>query len=100
MYNASLPSYGTLPSESSSHIPSYSAVPSPNERRLALNDRSRSRPRGEFVKQTKSGDITLRLSRQDGRAALPEYGCGMAVEGSVDILKTDGVTRVEVKVPA
>ncbi|KAH9847954.1 hypothetical protein C2E23DRAFT_846414 [Lenzites betulinus] len=93
MSTTSLPSYAP----SFSRIPSYSAEPQEYEQRLALN-RPAHRPAGDFVKQSKGGNVSLRLFAQEDNVSLPVYACGAAVEGAVDLLKTDGVTAVEVKI--
>ncbi|KAI0354874.1 hypothetical protein OH77DRAFT_367419 [Trametes cingulata] len=93
MSTTSLPAYVA----SFARIPSYSAEPQEFEQRLALNRPSR-RPAGDFVKQSRSGNVSLRLFAQDDNVSLPVYGCGAAVEGAVNLSKTDGVTCVEVKI--
>lgn len=94
---ASLPEYDALPSQLLS--PSYTAIPQAHESRLALNPRLRpNRPPRSFVKQTKSGNVSLRLVDQDVRVVLPVYGLGASVEGTVEISKTEGITSVEVQV--
>ncbi|OBZ71501.1 hypothetical protein A0H81_08642 [Grifola frondosa] len=94
MSTTSLPSYVA---PSLARIPSYSAEPHAYEQRLALN-RLRAPPAGDFVKQSRGGSVSLRLIEQEDNASLPMYGCGAAVEGTVDLAKTDGVTTVEVKI--
>lgn len=93
MSTTSLPNY--VPSFS--RIPSYSAEPQEYEQRLALN-RPAPRPVGDFVKQSKGGNVSLRLFAQEDNVSLPVYGSGAAVEGAINFTKTDGVTAVEVKV--
>ena len=90
MSTTSLPSY-VAP------VPSYTAEPQAYEQRLALNI-LRARPSGEYTKTSKGGGISLRLYDQDERAALPTYGHGTPIEGSVEIAKPEGVHAVEVKV--
>ena len=100
MSTTSLPSYVR---SSLSRIPSYSAEPQAYEQRLAWTMRvpaSRPGPSAEFVKQSKSGGISLRLKDQEQNAPLPVYGCGALVTGTVDLAKTEGVAAVEVKVRA
>lgn len=77
--------------------PTYSAEPQAYEQRLALN-RLRQRPSTDFVKQSRSGGVSLRLVEQDDNITLPVYGCGDSVEGSIIVAKPDGVTSVEVKI--
>lgn len=94
---ASLPEYAALPSQLLS--PSYTAIPRAHESRLALTPRLRpNRPPRSFVKQTKSGNVSLRFVNQDVRAEIPVYGLGASVQGMVEISKTEGITSVEVKV--
>lgn len=76
----------------------YSAEPHQYEQRIALADRLRPRPSGNFVKKSKNGDARLRLNAQEDGVALPTYGSQGCVEGTVELSKTDGVTSVEVKV--
>lgn len=78
--------------------PSYSVEPGQHEQRIALYDRLRPRPSGEFVKQSKSGDVSLRLVAQEDNVSLPVYGNGGCVEGTVNLNKTEGISSVEVKV--
>ncbi|CAL1712360.1 unnamed protein product [Somion occarium] len=94
MSTSSLPSYRAL---DHSRIPTYSAEPSAYERRLAVN-RSRLRPSGEFVKQSKGGGVSIRLTAQENNVSLPVYGCGSSIEGTVELPRTDGVAAVEVKI--
>ena len=94
MSTTSLPSYAAPDLAS---IPSYTAEPQAYEQRLALNI-LRARPSGEYTKTSKGGGISLRLYDQDERAALPTYGHGTPIEGSVEIAKPEGVHAVEVKV--
>ncbi|KIK69777.1 hypothetical protein GYMLUDRAFT_34175 [Collybiopsis luxurians FD-317 M1] len=96
MSTASLPSYYFLPNLSQTQTPAYTQEPLEDEQRLALSDRLRPRPSGTFVKQSKSGDFRLRLNEQDGD--IPAYGSGGIVDGAIDIVKTDGVASVEIKV--
>lgn len=99
MPNAGLPEYAAPPLQLLS--PTYTAVPRTHEYRLALSPRfrpNRNRQLRSFVKQTKSGNLCLRLVDQDDRAALPVYGVGTSVQGTVEINKTEGITSVEVQV--
>ncbi|KAG8214538.1 hypothetical protein J3R82DRAFT_9599 [Butyriboletus roseoflavus] len=94
---ASLPEYDAPPPHLLS--PSYTSIPRTHESRLALNPRLRpNRPPRSFVKQTKSGNVSLRLVGQDVRVVLPVYGLGACVQGMVEISKTEGVTSVEVQI--
>lgn len=94
MSTASLPSYIA---PSLNRIPAYTAEPQAFEQRIALGDRLHPRPAGSFVKQSKSGDMVLRLSAQNENT-LPVYGSGGCLEGTVELTKTDGVRSVEIKV--
>ncbi|CDO77139.1 hypothetical protein BN946_scf184657.g14 [Trametes cinnabarina] len=94
MSTTSLPSY--VP-PAFTRIPSYSAEPHEYEQRLAWS-RPPRRPAGDFVKQSKGGNVSLRLFAQEDSVSLPVYGTGEAVEGAVDLAKTEGVNAVEVKV--
>ncbi|KAF8555747.1 hypothetical protein OG21DRAFT_1483672 [Imleria badia] len=97
MRDASLPEYAAPPSQLLS--PTYTAIPRTHEYRLALNPRLRpNQPLCSFVKQTKSGYLSLRLVDQDDQVALPVYGLGASVQGMVEINKTEGITSVEVQV--
>lgn len=94
MSATSLPSY-IAPSFVRS--PSYTAEPQEHEQRLALS-RLRRRPSSDFVKHSRGGGISLRLTEQPDGAALPVYGRGDAVEGTVELAKPEGVVSVEVKI--
>ncbi|KAF8133724.1 hypothetical protein EV363DRAFT_1566582 [Boletus edulis] len=97
MPDARLPEYAPPPSQLLS--PTYTATPRAHEYRLALNPRLRpNRPLRSFVKQTKSGNVSLRLIDQDDQVALPVYCLGASVQGTAEINKTEGVTSVEVQV--
>ncbi|KAG9315843.1 hypothetical protein JVU11DRAFT_3492 [Chiua virens] len=96
MTTARLPEYAAPPQLLS---PSYTAIPRTHEYRLALNPRLRpNRAPRSFVKQTKSGNLCLRLVDQDERVALPGYGLGATIQGVVEIGKSEGVHSVEVQV--
>ncbi|KAI0917450.1 hypothetical protein AcW1_007354 [Taiwanofungus camphoratus] len=93
MSTTSLPSYVPPPF---SRTPTYTAEPQAYEQRLALN-LLRQRPSGDFVKQSKTGGVSLRLIEQEDHVNLPVYGCGDSVEGTVDLAKPDNAASVEVK---
>ncbi|KAJ6532956.1 hypothetical protein B0H19DRAFT_965393 [Mycena capillaripes] len=93
---AHLPSYDAH--EPFGRSPSYSAEPRLYEQRLALNARSLPQPTGNFLKSSKKGDVTLRLSAQEDNLDLPVYGSGDVVEGTVELTKTDSIDSVELKV--
>ncbi|KAF5382443.1 hypothetical protein D9615_002714 [Tricholomella constricta] len=97
MSTTNLPAY-MAPSPSLTRIPSYSAEPHEYEQRIALADRLRPRPTGNFIKKSKNGDTRLRLTAQEDNAALPTYGSQGCVEGIVELSKVDNVTTVEVKI--
>ena len=81
---------------STASLPSYQFEPRAAEQRLAHRDRFR--PAGDFVKNSKSGEVVLRLSGQSDSASLPSYGRGAAIDGIVELTRTDNVQNVEVKV--
>ncbi|ETW82344.1 hypothetical protein HETIRDRAFT_474957 [Heterobasidion irregulare TC 32-1] len=97
MSTASLPGY-TPPDFSS--IPSYTAEPQGHERRLAQAPRPpyRQRAAADFVKHSKSGGLSLRLSEQMDGAVVPVYGARSPIEGVVELAKADGLAYVAVKV--
>ncbi|KAJ7490309.1 hypothetical protein B0H11DRAFT_2010012 [Mycena galericulata] len=97
MSTASLPSYAVPLGPSFSRTPSYSAEPGLFEERLALNTRL-PHYTGSFVKSSKSGDATLRLTAQQDKIDLPVYGSGGVVEGTVELTKTEDISNVEVKI--
>jgi hypothetical protein len=86
----SLPTYSSLPS--------YTAEPGSSERRIALNNPSRSRYRGYFIKQSRNGAVSLRLYRQANHINTPVYSREEVIRGAVELAKTDNITSVEVKV--
>jgi len=91
MSTASLPVYQGLPS--------YTAEPRWSERRIALNQPYRpTRYSAEFVKQSRNGGVSLRLAQHENNLDAPAYGGGEVIKGTVELLKTDNVTSVEVKV--
>jgi hypothetical protein len=61
-----------------------------------LDDDGRSL--GNFVKNSRNGGVSLKLTGQDNDALLPEYGRAASVQGTVEILKGEFVQSVEVKV--
>ena len=96
MSTASLPRYSAPPDLN--RIPSYTAEPQAQERRLAHTLLHRPRPTAEFLKQDRKGIVSLRLSDQLDGAPVPTYGVRGPVEGVVELAKTDGVQQVAVKV--
>jgi len=97
---ASLPSYAETRyiHRMDNGTPAYTVEPQPYEQRIGQNGLLRTRPSGEFVKQTKNGAISLRLASQEHNARLPAYGLAGEVEGTVIVSKPDGITSVDVKV--
>ncbi|KAJ6515613.1 hypothetical protein C8R45DRAFT_213658 [Mycena sanguinolenta] len=94
MYTAALPAL----QPSFSRTPSYSAEPGLYEQRLALNARSLPHPTGNFIKSSKSGNAKLRLNAQQDNIDLPVYGAGGAVEGTIELTKTENISTVEITV--
>ncbi|KAF8195593.1 hypothetical protein BJ912DRAFT_957489 [Pholiota molesta] len=96
MSAVSLPSYvdHTNPLN---RTPSYSLEPHDYERRIALADRLHPRPSGNFVKESKGGNVRLRLTAQEDNVELPVYGLRDHVSGTVELSKTEGITSVEVR---
>lgn len=94
MSTTSLPSYSA---PLLGRTPTYTAEPQAFEQRLALSV-LQPRPSGEFTKQSKGGGVSLRLFAQENGTALPTYGHGASVDGTIDIAKPEGVNAVEVKV--
>jgi hypothetical protein len=91
------PSYAEIPLiPRAENAPGCIADRQPHERRTRPNG-LRTRPSGEFVKQTKNGAFSLRLVSQRN-ARLPTYGLAGAVEGVVTVSKPEVITSVEVKV--
>jgi len=97
MSASSLPAYRPPSFARSPASPVYTPEPQAYEQRLALN-RIRERPSTEFVKQSKTGGVSLRLSEQEDNASLPVYGCGDSVEGTIDLAKPESASGVEVRV--
>ncbi|KAJ4482383.1 hypothetical protein J3R30DRAFT_3459026 [Lentinula aciculospora] len=94
MSTASLPSYYLAPHLS--RTPIYTEEPQDYEQRIAVSDRLRPRNSGSFVKQSRNGEARLTLNAQDGQ--IPRYGSGGVIDGTVDVGKTENVTRIEIKV--
>ena len=97
MSTVDLPSYSGCPSHSD-RTPPYSAEPQRDELRIAVADRHRSLPSGNFIKESKGGGVILRLNAQEDNVELPVYGLGGQVTGTVELSKTEAVQSVEVKV--
>lgn len=88
------------------YLPAYTAEPRKGyERRLHIHGSPPSIPdpqrewRGQFVKRSKSGGITFKISNQKPNAPLPVYYGGLdnPIRGCVDLAKTENVTSVELK---
>ncbi|KAI9573658.1 hypothetical protein HD554DRAFT_2202309 [Boletus coccyginus] len=95
MPDASLPEYTAPPSQLLS--PTYTALPRTHEYRLAFNPRLRpNRSPRSFIKQTKSGNVSLRLVDQDDRVAFPVYGLGASTEGITGVeVQVEGILKLE-----
>ncbi|KAH9979916.1 hypothetical protein BGW80DRAFT_1163470 [Lactifluus volemus] len=52
----------------------------------------------EFIKDSKKGSLRLRLSRQEGNVPVPVFGIRGPVEGTVEVLKPDGLSFVAIRV--
>jgi hypothetical protein len=87
MSTASLPSYAE---PILNRTPSYSAEPHFYEQRIALADRLRPRPSGDFIKESKGGGIRLRLTAQEDNVELPVYGATDHVAGGRRVHKARG----------
>lgn len=84
---------------SQSSLPSYHYEPQESEQLIAQHLRARDvRSLGSFVKNSRTGGVSLRLSGQEDKVALPEYGRAAAVEGTIEISKGESIQSVEVKV--
>ncbi|KAF6755930.1 hypothetical protein DFP72DRAFT_989989 [Ephemerocybe angulata] len=81
MSTTSLPAYVAT---SDNRAPTYSYEPAAHEQR--------------FVKQSKSGHISLRLTGQEEDVTVPVYVSNSIVEGSVELSRTEGITRIELKI--
>jgi hypothetical protein len=92
MLAVSLPSYAKL-----AFVPSYTAEPQLDERRLAFHSHRR-RLLGDFVKPSKNGCFRLRLIGQEQDASQPVYDAEGSVEGTINVLAPDGISSVEIKV--
>jgi hypothetical protein len=55
-------------------------------------------PTGEFVKESKGGNLRLRLYRQNDNATLPVFGIRGPVEGMLELSKPKGLVFVAVRV--
>jgi len=55
-------------------------------------------PGGEFVKESKGGNLRLRLYRQSDNATVPVFGIRGHVEGTLELSKPKGLVFVAVRV--
>ena len=90
-------------------LPAYTAEPRRgHEQRLLVHDPPNiplsvtSPPRQwreQFVKHSKSGGVTLKVSNQRSNVPLPVHcgGTNSPIQGSVDLAKTENVTSVDLK---
>ncbi|KAI0064147.1 hypothetical protein BV25DRAFT_1800998 [Artomyces pyxidatus] len=93
MSTLSLPLYSDI---DLSRVPAYSAEPQPCERRLV--GPARQLARADFVKQSKSGGLSLRLRGQVDGDTIPVYSSQGSIEGIVEMVKPDGLAFVAVKI--
>jgi hypothetical protein len=98
MSTFSLPSYTREPLQT----PLYSPEPLLHERRIS---RGRGHPfatrpsnSAEFVKDSKKGSLRLRLSGQESNVAIPVFGIRGPIEGTLEVLKPEGLAFVAVRV--
>ncbi|KAI0055248.1 hypothetical protein BV25DRAFT_1843098 [Artomyces pyxidatus] len=91
MSTLSLPSY----TPDHNHSPAYSTESQQYERRLLVPPRQRLS--AEFVKQSRSSGLSLRLAAQVDGVTTPVYASREPVEGTVKIAKPDGLACVAVK---
>jgi hypothetical protein len=94
MSTAGLPNYAHL---DISRTPSYTAEPRGQERRVA-HALGRARPSSDFVKQSRSGGVSLRLTEQVDGIITPVYGLRNVVDGVVELAKPEGIAYIAVKV--
>lgn len=87
----------SLPSCTPDHnySPTYSTESQQYERRLVP---PRQRLSSKFVKQSRSGELSLRLAAQVDGVTTPMYALRELVEGTVEIAKPDGLAYVAVEV--
>ncbi len=55
-------------------------------------------PGGEFVKESKGGNLRLRLYRQTDNASVPMFGIRGPVEGKLELSKPKGLVFVAIRV--
>ncbi|TFK70947.1 hypothetical protein BDN72DRAFT_838326 [Pluteus cervinus] len=94
---SSLPSYIA---PSLQRTPSYTAEPQEFEQRLARVD-YRPLPSGIFTKQSKNGDLRLKLNAQEDKIPVPVYSQGAMVAGTLEVKPgkvVAGIIEVDVKV--
>ncbi|KAF9533091.1 hypothetical protein CPB83DRAFT_845820 [Crepidotus variabilis] len=78
--------------------PTYRAEPHIDEARIAFGLRNRTLPTGNFIKESKGGGVILRLNAQKDNVEVPVYGINGQVDGVIELLKTEAVESVEVKI--
>ncbi|GJJ11425.1 hypothetical protein Clacol_005658 [Clathrus columnatus] len=92
-----LPTYTPAPP-----TPGYTASPRPNEARINLATATRQSRTDDlnhvFVERTKHFSLTF--TNQPASCARPTYGRGTAIQGLINIFKTDDVASVVVKFEA
>jgi hypothetical protein len=97
MSTASLPSYTREPCQT----PLYSAQLLP-ETRITQGQGQPFTPHpsnsAEFVKDSKKGSLRLRLFGQEGNVAVPVFGIRGPVEGTLEVLKPEGLAFVAIRV--
>lgn len=55
-------------------------------------------PGGEFVKESKGGNLRMRLSKQSNDATVPVFGIRGPVEGTLELAKPKGLVFVAIRV--
>ncbi|KAI0301225.1 hypothetical protein B0F90DRAFT_1628688 [Multifurca ochricompacta] len=98
MSTLSLPSYTGEPLQL--QTPSYSAEPLLHEIRISqgLRHPLATRFSAEFIKDSKRGSLRLRLSGQENNVAIPTFGIHGPVQGTLEVLKPEGLAFVAVRV--
>ncbi|KAI0249064.1 hypothetical protein BJV78DRAFT_1231044 [Lactifluus subvellereus] len=98
MSTLSLPSYTREPLQT----PLYSAEPLLHERRISRGQGHpfaiHSSNSAEFVKDSKKGSLRLRLSGQESNVAVPVFGIRGPIEGTLEVLKPEGLAFVAVRI--
>jgi hypothetical protein len=55
-------------------------------------------PGSEFIKESKAGNLRLRLYRQSNNATVPVFGIRGPVEGTLEVSKPKGLIFIAVRV--